>query len=257
MRENRRAWEDWGRVDPLWAVLTEPDGRNGNWDIDAFFDSGRRIVDALWEEGRRFGVPARTVAGLDFGCGVGRLSRALAQHVQHVTGLDIAESMVAEARSLNRAVAGCEFVVLRDDDLRAFADGTFDVVLSLLALQHVPSATGIETYLREFVRVLAPDGLLIFQLPTHVPPAPARTWRSLLRPRTRLATTLRRLGVSPYWLYRRLGWTPAMPMTALSYERVLAVISAAGSRVLSSQETEPDHGGVESRYYHVTRAPAP
>jgi SAM-dependent methyltransferase len=255
MGENRRAWEDWGRVDPLWAILTEPAGRNGNWDLDAFFESGQRIVDSLWEDGRRLGVPARTAAGLDFGCGVGRLSRALAQHVQHVVGLDIAESMVAEARRLNHEVAGCEFVVLRDNDLRAFADGSFDVVITLLALQHIPSVTAIETYLREFVRILAPDGLLIFQLPTHVPAAPARTLRSWLRPRTRLGDALRRVGVSPHWLYRRLRWTPAMPMMALSYERAVAVLSAAGGCVLSSQQTKPDHGGVESRYYHVTRVP--
>src|SRR5438270_3938501 len=132
IRENKQAWEDWGRLDPLWAILTEPAGRGGNWDIDAFFASGQRAVDAIWDEAQRLGLPSRQLAGLDFGCGVGRLSRALSAHVDHVVGLDIAESMIAEARRLNAHVRGCEFRVQRDDDLSSFADNSFDVVITLL-----------------------------------------------------------------------------------------------------------------------------
>lgn len=252
MRDNKKAWEDWGRVDPLWAVLTEPSGRWGKWDIDAFFGSGQQVIDAVWAEAERLGVPERRTSALDFGCGVGRLSRALARHVEHVIGLDIADSMVSEAHRLNDEVSGCEFLVQEDDDLSAFADDSFDVVITLLVLQHIPSVAAIEAYLAEFVRVLAPDGVLVFQLPTSVPAVPPATARSRLRPRTRLTAVLRRVGVSPRWLYGRLGWSPAMAMTAISYERTVAVLSAAGGKVLASHETAPDHGGVESRYYYVT-----
>jgi SAM-dependent methyltransferase len=248
IRENKQAWEDWGRLDPLWAILTEPAGRRGNWDLEAFFASGQLAVDAIWDEAQQLGLPGQRSSGLDFGCGVGRLSRALAAHVDHVTGLDIADTMIAEAQRLNAVAGGCEFRVQREDDLSAFADSSFDVVITLLALQHIPSVTAIESYLAEFVRVLAPDGLLVFQLPTSVPAMPAPTLRSRLRP---LAALLRRVGVSPRWLYR-LGWSPAMPMTAISYQRTLDILAAAGGKVLASHETGADRGGVESRYYYVT-----
>src|SRR5450755_653507 len=88
IRENRRAWEDWGRVDPLWAILTKPGARGGKWDLDAFFESGQQTIDRIWKQAHELGVPARHESGLDFGCGVGRLSRALATHVENVVGLD-------------------------------------------------------------------------------------------------------------------------------------------------------------------------
>jgi SAM-dependent methyltransferase len=250
--ENKKAWEDWGVVDPLWAVLTEPGTRGGQWNLDDFFLSGRQVVDAALTEASRLGVPAEHRTGLDFGCGVGRLTRSLASQVEHVVGLDIADTMIAEARRLNAGIEGCEFRVQRDDDLRAFADGSIDVVFTILVLQHIPSVAAIEVYLAEFVRVLAPGGVLIFQLPTSVPVPPRPTMRSQLRPRTRLAVALRQAGVSPRWLNRRLGWSPAMPMTAIAHDRVISVLTEAGGTVLATNETPADHGGVESRYYYVT-----
>jgi len=177
-RRNRRAWEDWGKVDPLWAVLTEPGRRGGRWDLGEFLASGKDVVDGIWSRGAAFGVPAGTATGLDFGCGAGRLTRAMARHVTTVTGVDIAESMIAQARRLNADLPSCSFATHRAEDLRAFGDRTFDVVMSLLVLQHLPSVQLIETYLAEFVRVLAPGGLLAVQLPTFVPPPAPPTLRS-------------------------------------------------------------------------------
>jgi SAM-dependent methyltransferase len=247
IRENRQAWEDWGRVDPLWAILTRPDARGGRWDLDAFFESGQQTIDRIWQQAQELGVPARHTSGLDFGCGVGRLSRALTSHVDHVVGLDIAETMVTKARDLNRAVPGCEFRVQRADDLAEFPDDSFDVVVTLLVLQHIPSVAAIEAYLAEFVRVLAPQGVFVFQLPTAVPQQP-RTLRSRLRS---IAVLLRRLGVPARWLYR-LGWSPSMPMTAIPAERTFEVLSAAGGKVLASYQTASHGAGIESRDYYVT-----
>jgi ubiquinone/menaquinone biosynthesis C-methylase UbiE len=253
-RRNQRSWEDWGRVDPLWAVLTEPDRCGGRWDSDEFFVSGKNVVDHIWVRAAGFGVPASTATGLDFGCGAGRLTRALTRHVTTVTGVDIAQSMVAEARRLNADLSNCRFEQHRADDLRAFGDRTFDVVVSLLVLQHLPSARLIETYLAEFVRVLTPGGLLTVQLPTFVPPPAPPTLRSRLRLRTRARAALRRVGVSARWLYQRTAWTPEMPMTAVPYQRVMQVLERAGGRLVTAEESGPDHAGVVSCTYLVTRS---
>jgi SAM-dependent methyltransferase len=241
-------------VDPLWAVLTEPEHRGGRWELDTFFASGNDVIDHIWSCAAPFGVPARTATGLDFGCGAGRLTRALTRHVTAVTGIDVAQSMIAEARRLNSDLPGCTFDTHSANDLGRFGDQTFDVVVSLLVLQHLTSGSLIERYLAEFVRVLAPAGLLAVQLPVFVPPPAASTLRSRLRVRTRARAALRRVGVSPRWLYQRTAWTPEMPMTAVPYERVVQVLEFAGGRVVTTEESAPDRGGVVSYTYLVTRS---
>jgi SAM-dependent methyltransferase len=61
-------------------------------------------------------------------------------------------------------------------DLSLFAEATFDFVYTTLVLQHMPPSLST-LYIRELVRVLAPGGLLVFQLPsqrsTAQPPADA------------------------------------------------------------------------------------
>ena len=68
------------------------------------------------------------IAGLDFGCGVGRLTRALGERVDEVTGLDVAPSMITLAHDYNAAHENLTFLVHKGTDLHQFEDGRFDVV---------------------------------------------------------------------------------------------------------------------------------
>jgi hypothetical protein len=49
IRSAKRTWDDLGSVDPLWAILTRADSRSGKWDIDEFFETGRREIDGVME----------------------------------------------------------------------------------------------------------------------------------------------------------------------------------------------------------------
>src|SRR5436190_168234 len=80
--------------------------------------------------------------------------------------------------------------------------GAFDLVLSSVVLQHVPRREWIEGYLREFVRVLAPGGAIVFTLPSHIPLVFRAQWRR------RLYRALRHAGGSADTLYRRLRLQP-------------------------------------------------
>src|SRR3954454_19384309 len=100
--ELKRNWEALGEQDALWAILSVPEKRGGGWDLDAFFETGRREVADLMALAERLERPVARAAALDFGCGVGRVTQALAEHFETVTGVDVAESMVREARRLNR-----------------------------------------------------------------------------------------------------------------------------------------------------------
>lgn len=252
-RAERRAWDDWARVDPFWAVLTEP---GEQLDEDAFFASGSGAVDMILAEAARFGLPAQHGVALDFGCGVGRLTQAIAAHFDTTYGLDIAPTMIEQAEQLaaRRDIVGCRFVVHGGGDLRAFEAGTVDFVCSLLVLQHLGSDDAVLSYVREFVRVLAPGGIAVYQVPTAIPDSGARGVRARLGVRRRVTGALRAAGASPRLLYTRLGWRPPMPMRALSESAVRDAVGDAGGSILGVTELAADHGGVCSALYYVTGA---
>jgi SAM-dependent methyltransferase len=189
---HRAAWEDWGRIDPFWAILTEADARHGRWDVDRFFATGVEQVAAMLAHTKRYGRPARRGAALDFGCGLGRLTRALAPHFERTYELDVASTMIERAQRLDTGFGRSGAVFVRHDreNLSRYASGSVDFLSCLLVLQHLPSRDAIEAYLREFVRVLSPGGVAVVQLPVRVPPADD----SYVRLRTRGARLLRAVG---------------------------------------------------------------
>lgn len=241
----QRAWDDLSRLDPYWAILSDPAKRFERWDTEAFLSTGREEVAALLRTADRFGLPRRKDAALEFGCGVGRVTRALAAHFARCVGVDISERMVQQARALNADMPHCVFVVNSGTKLPAFGDGEFDLVYTRLVLQHVPQRAAIRAYIRELVRVLAPGGLLVFQLPSFIPR------RHRLQPRPRLYALVRRLGAPAELLYRRLGLHP-MRMNFLPASEVTGLVEQTGGRLLSS-ETQPAAGGVRSSTYVVAK----
>jgi 2-polyprenyl-3-methyl-5-hydroxy-6-metoxy-1,4-benzoquinol methylase len=248
---HRRAWEDWSAVDAMWAIATLPE-RRGAWDADAFFASGQATIDDLWATAATHGLPARAGRALDFGCGVGRLSRALATHCDEVVALDAAEGMVAKARALHPADHRITFAVHGGNDLTAYKDGSFDVVCCLFVLQHIPVVAVAEGYVAELARVTASGGLLIVQVMHEVPePAKQRGMRARLRLRTRLAGALREIGVPPAVLNRVLGWEPPMALVTITDDRARQLLAGEGARVV--WDNLRSEGGVVDRIYLVTK----
>ncbi|MFF4618783.1 class I SAM-dependent methyltransferase [Nonomuraea jabiensis] len=111
----------------------------------------------------RVATAARPRAGervLDVGCGTGYLSRILAPVVTpsgHVTGVDPSPAMIDYAT--RHAPANCTYVEGAGQDL-PFPDGSFDLVISSLAVHHIPADARPEA-LRQMFRVLRPGGRLL------------------------------------------------------------------------------------------------
>src|SRR5262245_45857186 len=101
LRAQQAQWDRLGRTDPLWAILTDPDCRYGRWDVEEFFARGRAEIDQAMRIAERLAVPARRDTALDFGCGVGRLTQAMAAYFDRVTGVDIAPAMLQLAAQYN------------------------------------------------------------------------------------------------------------------------------------------------------------
>lgn len=240
---DRHAWDDLAELDPYWAALTD-DARRGRRDPSGFVESGRREIERLLEHAATLGHPRERRAALDFGCGPGRLTRALAEEFQESVGVDVSPRMVEEARRLNADVENCRFVA-GEGALLELDEGAFDLVYSNLVLQHVSDPEEVLAYVSGFVRALAPGGLAAFQLLTHVPPL------RRVQPRRRLYAGLRRLGLPPALLYRRLRLDP-VGMYAVSHEDVHSTLERAGAELLRADEaTWP--GGIRSATYFATR----
>ena len=168
--------------------------------------------------------------------------------------MDVAASMVATARRRHAGRPECRFEVHGGDDLRRFADGSFDLVVSVLVLQHLPSQAAIVGYLGELVRVLASGGVLVVQLPSKVPPPPVLPpWQTRDGLRKRAAPVLRRLGASADFLYRRLDWVPEMTMTGVPEALIRETLAGAGGKIVHTTPPDIDRGGTESRIFFVTR----
>ncbi len=245
LERHQQDWERLAEVDALWAVLTAPGRKGGGWDVEEFFATGEAEIAHVLDVAGRLGRPARHERALDFGCGVGRLTRALGARFERAIGIDISAGMVEQARRLNEGFPACEFRLNAAADLAQLDSDSFDLVYSSIALQHVPTVPEVERYITELVRVARADGLAVFGLPTHIP----FPWS--LQPRRRAYAALRRVGVSEEWMLRRTPLTP-MRMTQVPEADVRALLGRVGATVL---ETEPiDEGPVRSLRYYVSPA---
>jgi len=138
-------------------------------------------------------LPQQRRRAIDFGCGVGRLTRALHNYFPECCGIDISRGMLEKARNL---APECEF--REANNLGSFPDKYADLIYSSLVLQHQPDKKHVKALIEDMMRVLAPGGLLVFQMPLHL------RWRNRLQLRRRAYRLVRALGLPHTFAYERL-----------------------------------------------------
>lgn len=102
--------------------------------------------------------PRRTDSALDVATGTGFTAMALAPRVKHVTGIDVTDEMLEQARKLARTegLSNVDFE-LGDALSMKFADSVFDIVATRRATHHFQD---VPKFLCEAFRVLRPGGRL-------------------------------------------------------------------------------------------------
>lgn len=96
---------------------------------------------------------------LDLGCGIGRWSRRLARRGARVIGVDLAPSMIEEAKRRTERASLQHHIDYQVGDLRTLVlDRTFDLVLAVTVLQHILDDSGFARAAANVARHLAPRG---------------------------------------------------------------------------------------------------
>jgi SAM-dependent methyltransferase len=192
LRTSRAFWDAKASENPYWYVSSF--GSYDEGDRTEFWDAGPRI----WRDLRQaIGyAPRRDDVVVELGCGVGRLTRAIASDVGHVHAFDISDGMLAVARQAG--LANATFHRGDGETLGGIASRTADLVIAYCVFQHLPSQAVLGGYLAEMVRVAKPGSLVAFTLSP-------RTWDDALRPVLRVKRWLRETIApdGPRGLYQR------------------------------------------------------
>lgn len=231
LEELQKHWHKFGQDDPLWAILTIPEMKGQNWDKDAFFQRGVEEINDILEQIHALDVEVTYGRALDFGCGVGRLTQALAAHFTEAHGVDIAPSMIEAARHFNAFGEKCSYYVNSKNDLSLFPDKHFDFIYSVIVLQHMHPRYSTR-YILEFLRVLKPGGLLVFQLPSDLkqpPPQAPVAKRSYLRQLRQIYHRLSQIGQPAPPLQ---PFAPRMEMHGIPKDEILALLNQNQAMVL-------------------------
>lgn len=145
------AWEEWGKRNPYFAVITDEKYRNQNMS-DAvrkeFFLTGKHWVNYVVKICRdRLDQGFTPKKALDFGCGTGRIVIPLADIATHVTGVDISNAMLREAQKNCEEYHVRNISLLQSDDQFFSQQGRFDFIHSSIVFQHIPIQRGREIFI--------------------------------------------------------------------------------------------------------------
>ena len=232
-------------MDPLWAILSLPDKKGNKWQIDEFFQSGVSEIGAVMQYIESLGTSMPRRRALDFGCGVGRLTQALTHYFAQVDGIDIAPSMITLAREYNRHGDKCSYYLNEAPDLTLFADNSFDFIYSNITLQHMEPRYS-KKYIKEFLRILTPQGLLLFQQPSErVVEAPALE-KMKLKVKMTIGTIIR--SAVPTMLLNLYRKEPVMECYGIKKEELEAFLEMNGAIIVDIVQDHCTPGWISFRY---------
>jgi SAM-dependent methyltransferase len=165
LQELQRNWEGLAQADPLWAICTDPRMQNNKWSREEFFATGKQEIETVLGCVQTLGLQLdQKSPALDFGCGVGRLTRAMAAYFPECCGVDISPTMVRLAKDFNQDIPQCRFLVNEKDSLEELHDEQFGFIYTSIVLQHIAPKYA-RRYIADLVRLLRPGGVLVFQVP--------------------------------------------------------------------------------------------
>lgn len=156
----RHFWDRRAREDPFYFVDNRLRYRDP--DVERFWKEGKVALDTLLASaGKEVGAGDSVV---DIGCGVGRLSRPLAERASEVWAVEISEEMLDLARRYNAGLENVRWLLGDGHSLAGIKDQSADGIVSLVVFQHIPDPGVVMSYVREMGRVLKAGGWAAFHV---------------------------------------------------------------------------------------------
>ena len=95
---------------------------------------------------------------IDFGCGTGRSTRFLEKHGFTVLGVDIAQDMIRKAREIDPKGS---YRLIKDGSFHQFKRNAYDLVLSALTFDNIPTLEKKVRLFKELKRLLKSEGRIV------------------------------------------------------------------------------------------------
>jgi ubiquinone/menaquinone biosynthesis C-methylase UbiE len=158
----KRDWDDRARENAKWYINTVKKDQSD----DEFDSTGRPevqnfvLADPILTRGRDL----KRARLLEIGCGIGRMTRRLAEAFGEVHATDVSAEMIAQARERLRDYPNVFLHETSGVDFAAFPPDYFDLIFSVYVFQHVPDVSVIHSNIRDACRTLKPGGLFKFQV---------------------------------------------------------------------------------------------
>ncbi|MGH7141543.1 MAG: class I SAM-dependent DNA methyltransferase, partial [Minisyncoccia bacterium] len=85
----------------------------------------------------RMALPTGKERAMEFGCGTGLVTLALAPHLRQIVAVDSSPKMLAELQDKARRLNLGNVVTLKSDMPRTLPEGRFDLIFSSMTLHHI------------------------------------------------------------------------------------------------------------------------
>jgi trans-aconitate methyltransferase len=217
------AWQHLGETEPYWSVVAGERFLMANIEQSRaeFYQSGQPDVVRLLRTLARNGIDAaRLRTCLEYGCGLGRVTRWLASHFDQLYACDISLPHLRSAEHYLQE-QGQRNIVFKQiqslEDLQTLPK--VDLIYSLVVLQHNPPPV-IAQLIERLLGQLNPGGFAYFQVPTY-----------RLDYRFELATYL-----------AEEGQRKEMEMHLLPQREIFAIVGRSGAQVV--EVLEDGHTGL-------------
>jgi cyclopropane fatty-acyl-phospholipid synthase-like methyltransferase len=165
-----KEWDILSHNQPYWAILTQNQYylTHFNDHRAEFYASGAYAAEIFLAALRRNQInPKQLQSCLDYGCGVGRVTKFLAKQFPSVIGVDISQNFLDKAKETidNEKITNVSFMLCdRPQYLETLR--SVDAIFSIITLQHNAPPV-IAWTIKKLLAALNPGGVAYFQVSTY------------------------------------------------------------------------------------------
>jgi ubiquinone/menaquinone biosynthesis C-methylase UbiE len=144
----------------------------------------------------------------------------------------------------------CKYFLNDKNNLTLFKDKSFDLIYTNIVLQHMKPKYA-KKYIKEFLRILSEQGILIFQIPSERVRS-KKNIRKVLRSifSTVLIDQLFYLRVYLKYIFNK---EPRMDMYSIDKKEMVSFVEENGGKVVDIVKDQINHGNWESYIYYVLK----